>query len=51
MVLLLGVRSEVRGIDQMDVLPSPMWLLSFFQINHELPEDGSVKTSGSMLPP
>ena len=35
----------------MEVAPSPMWLLSLFQISHEFPEDESVKTSGSMLPP
>ena len=50
-VLVIGTKSEVRGTDQMDVAPRPMWLLSLFQINHELPLDGSVKTSGSMLPP
>ena len=46
-----GIRSAVSGTDQIEVWPSPMLLPSLFQMSHELPDDGSVKMSGSMLPP
>ena len=44
------MRFDDSSTDQMIVLV-PMWLPSLFQISQESPVAGSVKMSGSMLPP